>query len=183
MLFFMCTLLLAFLAGCGSDGNGDGIDDLEDNVGNETVENDSLKSDSLKSDSIIRYTIENALAAYSQSGCKKTGTRSGGFFGEEVIEYECTDDGYLLLQHINAIFSCEVNISVAVSINTDTVNITEHALPLTECFCPYDLAMKVGPMKNEVYIVAIDDGRPEKRFFAILFNPTTKGMINLNSVN
>ncbi len=153
LLFFMCFLLTIGLAGCGSDDNS------SDN-----------------------QEFESTLISFSQTGCKKTGTKSSDvldtIYGTESIEYEGTKDGYLIINHINALFCCDANITTTVSIDNDAITIFEHADPTTDCICPYDLNMKIGPLKNITYSIVIEDGHPDKKSFTIEFDSNLKGIYN-----
>lgn len=126
--------------------------------------------------------FESTLIFFSQTGCKKTGTNSsdvlGVIYGTESIEYEGTKDGYLIINHINALFCCDANITTTVSIDNNVITIFEHADPITDCICPYDLNMKIGPLKNITYSIVIEDGHPDKKSFTIEFDSNLKGIYN-----
>ena len=120
--------------------------------------------------------FESTLIFFSQTGCKKTGTNSSDvlsvIYGTESIEYEGTKDGYLIINHINALFCCDANITTTVS------TIFEHADPITDCICPYDLNMKIGPLKNIAYSIVIEDGHLDKKSFTMEFDSNLKGIYN-----
>jgi hypothetical protein len=126
--------------------------------------------------------FESTLIFFSQTGCKKTGTNSSDvlsvIYGTESIEYEGTKDGYLIINHINALFCCDANITTTVSIDNNVITIFEHADPITDCICPYDLNMKIGPLKNITYSIVIEDGHPDKKSFTIEFDSNLKGIYN-----
>lgn len=126
--------------------------------------------------------FESTLIFFSQTGCKKTGTNSsdvlGAIYGTESIEYEGTKDGYLIINHINALFCCDANITTTVSIDNNVITIFEHADPITDCICPYDLNMKIGPLKNITYSIVIEDGHLDKKSFTIEFDSNLKGIYN-----
>ena len=149
----MCLGLTIISAGCSSDDN------FSDN-----------------------QEFESTLIFFSQTGCKKTGTNSSDvlsvIYGTESIEYEGTKDGYLIINHINALFCCDANITTTVSIDNNVITIFEHADPITDCICPYDLNMKIGPLKNIAYSIVIEDGHLDKKSFTMEFDSNLKGIYN-----
>ena len=154
LIFLMCLGFTIGLAGCSSDDNS---------------------SDNQES--------ESTLLSFSQTGCKKTGTNSsdvlGAIYGTESIEYEGTKDGYLIINHINALFCCDANITTTVSIDNNVITIFFLVYPITDCICPYDLNMKIGPLKNITYSIVIEDGHLDKKSFTIEFDSNLKGIYKI----
>ncbi len=112
----------------------------------------------------------NVLVAFNNSGCKPSSgadnnsrgnddmfMNSGNVFIENVIEYESTEDGYLTIQDVNAVFGCDAELSAtAVTTGSNEITITENAHSTSNCECPYDLTIKVGPLKPGNYTLHIN---------------------------
>ena len=103
----------------------------------------------------------NALKAFARSGCKpNVGTEArstdiSDFHEDEIVRYEATTDGCLLLYHNNALFCCDTDIKATVSIRERVITIIEYHTPSTNCICPYDITMKIGPLNENSYTICI----------------------------
>lgn len=103
---------------------------------------------------------DNLLVAISKTGCKNiAGTSTRGawdeIYGEESVKYNSTDDGCLMINHLNALFACDANIIVSATMEKGIICIIEEGGNSTNCICPYDLNMKVGPLSPGKYTVKI----------------------------
>lgn len=102
---------------------------------------------------------ETMLKAFAKTGCKphiETRTADvSGLYDAESFSYEATKDGSLLLCHNNAIFSCETDIKVKVSVSDGVISVIEYYSPATNCICAYDLTMEIGPLQVGPYTVVV----------------------------
>lgn len=140
------------------------------------------------SDEIHQHEEQNYLRLFTISGCKSTNgsnshvntNRSSVFNTTELVRYEGTKDGCLMVFHENAIFSCETEVKANVIINGNVITIIEEEVsPLSNCLCCYDLSMKVGPLENKLYEVFIRKGNVQGQYinFTIDYSPMVKGEI------
>ena len=140
-------------------------------------------------------TNDNALQFFSTTGCKSDDTRAqndGGsltdLFGQESVTYEGTEDGYLVVCHHNARFTCETQLSASVTIEDGQISISENYVPNTNCVCAYDLTMKIGPLNQGQYTVSVttrfrdypDTQKAPDFSFPINYNTSTKGEYIVN---
>ena len=99
------------------------------------------------------------LKSFAKTGCKpQIETRTAevlGLYDAESFSYEATKDGSLLLCHNNAIFSCETDIKVKVSVSDGVISVIEYYSPATNCICAYDLTMEIGPLQVGPYTVVV----------------------------
>ena len=89
-----------------------------------------------------------------------------------------TNDNCLLITHVNALFGCESTITAAVKTEENVIYITEDATDAgVNCVCPYDLTIKVGPLKNEKYKIVVlrDNYQIVYCMFDIDYTSTLKG--------
>lgn len=126
--------------------------------------------------------VIDGLVSFAHSGCKSTAETRGDdehhiVFPPESVKYEGTQDSCLLLEHINAIFSCEATFTIKATVADGIITIVETAPSLTNCLCPYDLSMKIGPLENKTYEVVIcDQTEDSKRIsFQLDYNTSVKG--------
>lgn len=102
------------------------------------------------------------LRSFSNSGCKletETETRAAnGLFGDEKIVYEASSNGKLVVKHINAVFSCDANISAEAHLDKDNKTIVINETATNEsanCLCNYDLTMEVGELQETTYTLKV----------------------------
>ena len=126
--------------------------------------------------------VVDGLISFAHSGCKSTAATRGDdethvVFPTESVKYEGTEDGYLLLEHINAIFSCEATFTIKATVADGIITIVETAPSLTNCLCPYDLSMKIGPLENKTYEVVICDQTEDTKRVSFLldYSSSVKG--------
>ena len=122
------------------------------------------------------------LQAFAKTGCKSSSsaTRNGGegVFFPETIRYEATADGCLLVNHVNAMFSCEAQITGSVLVEGNEIRILEDFTDSgLNCICPYDLTMKIGPLKNGTYKLKlyIHNFQNEHTSFTFDYSQSVKG--------
>ena len=122
------------------------------------------------------------LQAFAKTGCKSSSgaTRNGGdgILFPEAIRYEATADGCLLVNHVNAMFSCEAQITVSVLVEGNEIRILEDFTDSgLNCICPYDLTMKIGPLKNGTYKLKlyIQNFQNEHTSFTFDYSPSVEG--------
>ena len=179
---FVCVgfLLALSYGGCSHSDSEERTENLpvsKDSIGNVPIPEDSTENISAPEDSTV-----NLLVSSENSGCKynqeTNSTRGSATENEEneVIQFECTTDGYLLIKHVNSIFCCEANITTTATVNEDIITIKEYAPPITDCICPYDVDMKIGPLKNQSYTIVVDKGYPVNFSFTLSF-PSSKGEV------
>jgi hypothetical protein len=127
-------------------------------------------------------TTSGDIVSFAHSGCKSTAATRGDdethvVFPTESVKYEGTEDGYLLLEHINAIFSCEATFTIKATVADGIITIVETAPSLTNCLCPYDLSMKIGPLENKTYEVVICDQTEDTKRVSFLldYSSSVKG--------
>jgi hypothetical protein len=122
----------------------------------------------------------NALVFLSKTGCKSMGdTRAAGITDafQESVSYYGTQGGCLMLVHVDACFACETEVNVSVTVKDGVISIVEKNDPVTNCVCPYDLTMKIGPLSSRTYQVEIYKSSPcstqQKRCsFSIDYKPS-----------
>lgn len=98
---------------------------------------------------------------FANSGCKtwvgaREVTRSLDAT-REYIEYKALADGYLSLNHVNAMFNCEPGeLKMQATVSGNEIRIIEtEKQSLANCICNYDLYCEVGPLGNGNYTVII----------------------------
>jgi hypothetical protein len=125
---------------------------------------------------------------FANSGCKasvgvREMTRSWDDT-QEYIEYKALKDGYLSLNHVNALFNCEpgeLKMQAIVSGNEIRILETEEQA-LANCICHYDLYCEVGPLSNGNYTVIICRGSYEVEYarFSISYKSGLNGKLDFN---
>ena len=137
---------------------------------------------------------EKGLQFYSKSGCKSSASlvpsSEKGEFSlqkafpmaeKEMIAYEGTKDNCLLLSHVSARFCCESNVQVEVSIvdHEVVINYIERD-PMSECICPFDLVMKVGPLLKGDYSITICYDKNQYARFSVKYTSSVKDIYIIN---
>ena len=129
-------------------------------------------------------TSKSALLSFAKTGCKTVASSRSAdagslsdLYGEwaEAFLYEGTSDKGLFVTHQNAVFSCEADIKVTVNVEGRVITITEEATTGSNCLCPYDLTMKIGPLTEGLYQVNIVKGNLDWFSFTIDYKPEVKG--------
>ena len=174
-LFVVCMGLLLALSYVCCDSSSE-----------ERTENIPAPEDSTENVLAPEESAVNMLVYSGNSGCKTylasvatENSRGETSMHKEVIQYECTSDGYLLINHINSLFSCDAQITTTAYVGKDVITIKEYAPPMTDCICVYDVDMKIGPLKNQNYTVVLDKGYPNSFSFTLSF-PSSKGEVEVN---
>ena len=117
---------------------------------------------------------------FDNSGCKeKEDARimSTPTEERELINYSATEDGYLIVTHINAMFACgsngEIKTQATLDQDTRTINIQEVQTGnvFTDCMCAYDLRTEFGKLADGDYKVVIN----KHITFPIKFSKDLKG--------
>ena len=97
----------------------------------------------------------------SISGCKPT-TRVGDegeilYDKNEVIVVNGLKDGYLSINHENAMFNCEPGeLKILATIDGNVIKVVETFDAVgANCICPYDLYCEVGPLVEGDYTIII----------------------------
>lgn len=124
----------------------------------------------------VPVTLKN----FANTGCKGNSARAIGDSSalSEAIEYSCIHEGYLYLNHVDAIFNCcpgELNASVKVDGNLITVSewSTEDGC---KCICPYDLSYEIGPLQEGVaYVLTIEHKGETLQVADFVFSNTMSG--------
>ena len=107
---------------------------------------------------------------FANSGCKNAGTARtrGSFFPghPEYFEYKAINDGYLSVNHVNAMFNCEPGeLKMQATLEGHNIKILEtEEQSFANCICPYDLYCEVGPLSDGDYTVIICKGSYEYEY-------------------
>ena len=124
----------------------------------------------------------NILVSFAKTGCKSSSMRSGDnsagvreIIEEESISYEGTSDNCLFITHNNTIFACESEITASATIDGRVITLTENGTNETNCLCPYDLTMKVGPLTYGTYQVVLLKEDLEYMTFTINYTNKVSG--------
>ncbi|MBO4659713.1 MAG: hypothetical protein J5637_08830 [Prevotella sp.] len=135
-----------------------------------------------------RFVICN----FTSSGCKNNaGANADGMmkagkdspWGEEYIEYQGREGGYLTLKHVNAVFNCAaVDFKTSIGIVDNQIVVNEEDVfdgEMANCVCPYDLTYDAGPLKNGVYTVVLRRYGEEYARTTITFSSSADGRAEL----
>ena len=129
---------------------------------------------------------ESVLLSSTQSGCKgvsrsseEAGTLSGSY-SEEIIKYNATPDKGLIIEHQNVIFGCEAKLTTSALIMDHEIIINESGESRTNCVCPYDLTLKIGPLNEGDYRIVIIRDALEYASFNINYTSALKGEFIIN---
>ena len=119
-----------------------------------------------------------SLTNFANSGCKSN-TRAGENDWKETVCYSVLHEGYLYLNHQNAVFNCcpgSLGADVCVEGNLITVGEYESAGEC-DCVCTYDLSYEIGPLKEgETYTLFIGYKGNESKFAEFTFQNTMSGI-------
>jgi hypothetical protein len=75
---------------------------------------------------------------------------------QDCVEYEYTDDGLLMIRHVNAGFNCCPEIKAFVNVRGDTVFVIEREISgLCDCICLFDLDYQIVGLEAGVYRVKV----------------------------
>lgn len=102
------------------------------------------------------------ISDLSVTGCKSKGaTRTQDFASdiEESVSWEI-DHSYLWINHTNIMFNCEPGeIKTDIKIDGNEIWINEYCTGMeANCFCPYDMSYKVGPLDKGTYQLVLCNG-------------------------
>lgn len=98
---------------------------------------------------------------FANSGCKsatRVGDEGGTLYDEnEAIEVKGLKDGYLSINHKNALFNCEAGgFNIIATIDGNVIKVTEkYNADAANCICPYDIYCEVGPLADGDYTIII----------------------------
>ena len=96
---------------------------------------------------------------FSNSGCKpatRVGEEGEILPNNEAIVVKDMEDGYLSINHENAMFNCETRLNIQATIEGNVIKVIETFDAVgTNCTCPYDLYCEVGPLADGDYTIII----------------------------
>ena len=130
-----------------------------------------------ENDSPVAQQKELALTNFANSGCKSN-TRAGDDDWEETVSYSVLQEGYLYLNHQNAVFNCcPGTLGADVSIEGNNITIGEYeSASDCDCICIYDLSYEIGPLtEGETYTVSIGHKGIESEVAEFTFQNTMSG--------
>ena len=107
----------------------------------------ACSSDSSSENESVPFQLRN----FANTGCKSH-TRADGDWSE-IYEYQCMDDGFLSLKHLNAVYNCgseDFKMEATISGNEIKVYETASLDPenMMDCICTYDLSCEIGPLEE-----------------------------------
>ena len=107
----------------------------------------ACSSDSSSENESVPFQLRN----FANTGCKSH-TRADGDWSE-IYEYQCMDNGFLSLKHLNAVYNCgseDFKMEATISGNEIKVYETASLDPenMMDCICTYDLSCEIGPLEE-----------------------------------
>jgi hypothetical protein len=104
---------------------------------------------------------------------------------EQYLLLSTTEDFYLSINHINAMFNCVPGqIIVDATLEENIITINEYSTENSaNCICPYDLSFKIGPIKYDTYILSMNQANYEVLNVEIEFNDNTDLRIDIENAN
>ena len=123
------------------------------------------------------------LKNFANSGCKDI-TRSGYDDREETAEYAVLHEGYLYVNHQNAMFNCcPGTLGADILVEDDRIIIGEYeSSGDCDCICPYDLSYEVGPLvEGKTYTIYIGYKGIESKMAEFTFQNSMSGVWEFGS--
>lgn len=123
------------------------------------------------------------LKNFANSGCKDN-TRSGYDGREEIAEYAVHHEGYLYVNHQNAVFNCcPGTIGADILVEDNRIIIGEYeSSGDCDCICPYDLSYEVGPLvEGTTYTIYIGYKGIESKVAEFTFQNSMSGVWELGT--
>ena len=108
-------------------------------------------------DDSSQFQVKN----FANTGCKSMADTRGeaddNGLRQEYIEYKALGNGYLSLNHVNAVFNCGAEaFNWKATISGNVIKIEESYKGLmANCVCPFDLYGEVGPLTDGDYTVIL----------------------------
>ena len=108
-------------------------------------------------DDSAQFQVKN----FANTGCKSVADTRGeaddNGLRQEYIEYKALGNGYLSLNHVNAVFNCGAEaFNWKATISGNVIKIEESYKGLmANCVCPFDLYGEVGPLTDGDYTVIL----------------------------
>lgn len=108
-------------------------------------------------DDSSQFQVKN----FANTGCKSMvgirGEADDNGLCQEYIEYKALGNGYLSLNHVNAVFNCGAEaFNWKATISGNVIKIEESYKGLmANCVCPFDLYGEVGPLTDGDYTVIL----------------------------
>ena len=130
------------------------------------------------STSVDNPVVEVGLKNFANSGCK-VNTRSGSDDRKEFVEYSVLHEGYLYVNHQNAIFNCcPEGLGADVRIEEDKITSGEYETGGDcDCICPYDLSYEIGPLiEGRTYTIFIGHKGLEPKVAEFTFRNSMSGI-------
>ena len=143
-------------------------------------------------DDSAQFQVKN----FANTGCKSMADTRGeaddaesSSLRPEYIEYKALGNGYLSLNHVNAVFNCGAEaFNWKATISGNVIKIEESYKGLmANCICPFDLYGEVGPLTDGDYTVILyqkyeeaDEAPFEYARFTVSYKNGQNGRINLN---
>ena len=100
---------------------------------------------------------------------------------EEYLLVSVTDNYFLEVKHINALFNCAPG-EIIVEGTCDGVNIFLNEYETegyADCICPYDISFTIGPMNYGIYTFILQRGGFEVFRDQLVFNSETDKRIDI----
>ena len=139
-------------------------------------------------DDNAQFQVKN----FANTGCKSMADTRGeaddNGLRQEYIEYKALGNGYLSLNHVNAVFNCGAEaFNWKATISGNVIKIEESYKGLmANCVCPFDLYGEVGPLTDGDYTVIlyqkyeeVDEAPFEYARFTVSYKNGQNGRINL----
>lgn len=142
-------------------------------------------------DDSAQFQVKN----FANTGCKSMADTRGeaddaesSSLRPEYIEYKGLANGYLSLNHVNAVFNCGAEaFNWKATISGNVIKIEESYKGLmANCICPFDLYGEVGPLTDGDYTVILyqkyeeaDEAPFEYARFTVSYKNGQNGRINL----
>ena len=139
-------------------------------------------------DDSAQFQVKN----FANTGCKSVADTRGeaddNGLRQEYIEYKALGNGYLSLNHVNAVFNCGAEaFNWKATISGNVIKIEESYKGLmANCVCPFDLYGEVGPLTDGDYTVIlyqkyeeVDEAPFEYARFTVSYKNGQNGRINL----
>ena len=141
-------------------------------------------------DDSAQFQVKN----FANTGCKSMADTRGeaddNGLRQEYIEYKALGNGYLSLNHVNAVFNCGAEaFNWKATISGNVIKIEESYKGLmANCVCPFDLYGEVGPLTDGDYTVILyqkyeefDEAPFEYARFTFSYKNGLSGKLNIKA--
>ena len=127
---------------------------------------------------------DNSLKVFDLklSGCKQNSEKNLATNERAYMIIQGSADGYLYVQHINAIFNCcAETVNVKATLTQNNIQLLERETSSNcNCICPYDLSCKIGPLLSQKYTFSFSENDNEQTPFSFYYSPTLLDTIYMN---